>query len=230
MSETPAKPAKRRWYHNIADAYRITQASYPWMRWALIGIFVVVFGLFTLWGVLSGRWIFLPLTGLILATLGALTLLSLYTRKASYRQIEGQPGAAAAVMQQMRGWNTEQEPVAVNPRTGDMVFRSIGRGGVLLVAEGPAGRTKRLLEDERRKVARLFANVPIHTVNVGTGESQMRIDELEKYARKLPKKLTKNEITAVAARLHSLGGARLPIPKGVDPMRARPDRRGMRGR
>ncbi len=30
--------------------------------------------------------------------------------------------------------------------------------------------------------------------------------------------------------LNALGAVRLPVPKGVDPMRARPDRKGMRGR
>ena len=34
----------------------------------------------------------------------------------------------------------------------------------------------------------------------------------------------------VTKRLKSLGGAGLPVPKGIDPMRARPDRKGMRGR
>ena len=42
--------------------------------------------------------------------------------------------------------------------------------------------------------------------------------------------LTKLEADQVKKRLKALGGARLPIPKGVDPMRARPDRKAMRGR
>jgi len=42
--------------------------------------------------------------------------------------------------------------------------------------------------------------------------------------------LTKAEASAVNKRLKALGGARPPVPKGIDPMRARPDRKGMRGR
>jgi hypothetical protein len=36
-------------------------------------------------------------------------------------------------------------------------------------------------------------------------------------------------VQAVSKRLASLG-PRLPIPKGIDPTRIRPDRRAMRGR
>ena len=43
-------------------------------------------------------------------------------------------------------------------------------------------------------------------------------------------KLTKQEVAEVNKRLTALGGVKLPVPKGVDPMRARPDRKGMRGR
>ena len=42
--------------------------------------------------------------------------------------------------------------------------------------------------------------------------------------------ITKAEVSEVAKRLRALGAARLPIPKGVDPMRARPDRKAVKGR
>ena len=42
--------------------------------------------------------------------------------------------------------------------------------------------------------------------------------------------LTKDEMSVVNKRLKSLGGMRPPIPQGVDPMRARVDRKAMRGR
>ncbi|MGO2739556.1 MAG: DUF4191 domain-containing protein, partial [Cellulosimicrobium funkei] len=34
----------------------------------------------------------------------------------------------------------------------------------------------------------------------------------------------------VSKRLRALGVSRLPIPKGIDPTRARPDRKGLKGR
>jgi hypothetical protein len=42
--------------------------------------------------------------------------------------------------------------------------------------------------------------------------------------------LTKTEAAQVAARLKAIGGVRPPIPKGIDPMRMRPDRKGVKGR
>lgn len=221
---------KRRWYHNIADAYRVTSTHFPWMRWALPVIFVVILALFIWWGVASGHWIFYPIVGLLTAVMAALVVLSLWTRKASYLQIEGQPGASLAVMQQLRGWNTDDEPVGVNPRSGDMAFRSIGPGGVVILIEGPASRTARLARNEEKKVARAMKEVPVHVFHIGNGKDEVSLAQLEKRVRKLPRKLTKNEIVIVAKRLRAMGGVQQAIPKGIDPLRARPDRRGMRGR
>ena len=49
-------------------------------------------------------------------------------------------------------------------------------------------------------------------------------------AKLLPKSLNKQEVHVVDKRVSTLGSAKLPIPKGIDPTRARPDRRAMRGR
>ena len=60
-----------------------------------------------------------------------------------------------------------------------------------------------------------------------------RSDSAAKIARKVQRlkpKLTKAEKEEVERRLRALGGQQLPIPKGVDPMRVRPDRKAMRGR
>ena len=42
--------------------------------------------------------------------------------------------------------------------------------------------------------------------------------------------LTKAEVSVVNKRLKSLGGLRPPLPKGIDPTKARMDRKAMRGR
>lgn len=52
-------------------------------------------------------------------------------------------------------------PVAVNGKTQDAVYRAVGRGGVVLISEGPKTRTTRMLEEERRKVLRVLPNVPV---------------------------------------------------------------------
>ena len=143
------------------------------------------------------------------------------------------PGAAKAVLDQIgRGWYVEPEPVAFTKHQ-DLVWRLVGRPGVVLIAEGPGTRTRRMLAEEERKVHRLLSTVPIHTLQVGTDAGQVRLTELSKTLRGLPTKptsLTDSEITQVSKRLTSMAGRNLPVPRHIDPNKVRPDRRAMRGR
>lgn len=224
-------PKKRRWYHNVADAYRLVVKAKPAFRWMLWGTILGVLALFVVIGVLVGHPVYLGILGLLVAALAAMSLLAFQTRKTAYAQIEGQPGAAGAVLGEIRrGWSVEREPVAVNPRTQDLVYRVVGRPGVVLVSEGPGHRVARMLKDEERKVARVAQNTPVHHVQVGRDEGQVPLTRLERHLRRLPKKLTTAEVAEVAHRLRALPSTKMPIPKGIDPMRARPDRKGMRGR
>ena len=91
------------------------------------------------------------------------------------------------------------------------------------------GRPRQLLA-ERKRTARVISGAPITLIQVGDGEGQVTLRKLPREVQKLRGKLTKQEIAEVNKRLTALGGIKLPVPKGVDPMRARPDRKGMRGR
>ncbi|MBU4337678.1 MAG: DUF4191 domain-containing protein, partial [Actinobacteria bacterium] len=129
-----------------------------------------------------------------------------------------------------RGWAFAQEPVAVDPRTRDLVFRGVGRPGVLLIGEGPTNRVSRLLEAERKRTARVVGGAPIIVMQMGNDEGQIPLRKLTRAVQKLRPTLTKQEVAEVDKRLTALGGVRLPVPKGVDPMRVRPDHKGQRGR
>ena len=64
-------------------------------------------------------------------------------------------------------------------------------------------------------------------------DGPVRLIELTKRLRKLPTKpkyLTSAEITRVSQRLSTIGSNGLPIPKGMDPRKARINRRALRGR
>ena len=128
-----------------------------------------------------------------------------------------------------RGWILEEQPVAVNPRTQEAVFRAIGRPGIVLVTEGSPARARALADGERRRMNRIAPKVPVHVIQTGRGEGQVPLAKVATTAKKLPKELTKQEVAAVNKRLSALG-TRLPIPKGIDPYRARPDRKATRGR
>ena len=138
--------------------------------------------------------------------------------------------ALAALGTIRRGWEFGDEPVAVDPRTKDLVFRGVGRPGIVLIGEGPAGRVDKLLESERKRTTRVLPTVPIVVLQVGHGAGQVELRSLPRTVQRLKPALTKQEVAEVSKRMRALGATRLPVPKGVDPMRARPDHKGMRGR
>ncbi|GAA1739253.1 DUF4191 domain-containing protein [Isoptericola hypogeus] len=225
------KPKKQRWYHQVWAAYQMTRKQDPTVTWVLLGVFVGVLLLAFAVGLIFDAPVYALIVGLPFALLGAMFTLTRKAEKAAYTQIAGQPGAARAALGTVRGgWTFDDEPVAVNPRTQDFIFRGVGRPGVALVSEGPSHRVTRMLEDERRKVARVLPNVPITLIQCGDEEGQVPLPKIARKVQKLKRTLTRPEADQVSKRLKALGGARLPIPKGVDPMRARPDRKGLRGR
>lgn len=197
----------------------------------MLGILVGATGIGAAIGFAAGHPIYAGILGLLLGLMGATYFLTWRVRVISYARLDGQPGAAVAVLDQIkRGWNIEQEPVAFNPRAQEFVFRMTGRPGIVLISEGGSASVTRMLKEEERKAARVAPNVPIHLIQVGHGPGQVELSKLERAVRRLPKKLTAAEVAAVAKRLRSMGGLRAPVPKGIDPMRARPNRRAVRGR
>lgn len=242
-SDTSANPPKKqRWYHNLRDAYRIAKRTYPFIAWLvpLILVGLPVLGVALGWLVNSsiGYAIYWGVLGLLTGAVAAMAVLSIFARRAAFTQLEGMQGAVSAVLEQIRrGWSIESQPATVAPKTQDIVWRAVGAPGVVLISEGPAARVERLLEDEAKKVRRVAPNVPVHLLQSGRQEGQVPLAKLMRtmsgLTRQTPRKqrLTKAEIPAVAKRLRALQSKTgLPVPKGVDPFRARPDRKGMRGR
>ncbi|WP_149202888.1 DUF4191 domain-containing protein [Actinotalea subterranea] len=226
-----AKVKKTRWYHQVWQAYQMTRRVEPAVTWWILAAFVGTLALALLIGVLVNQVVYLLVVGIPFAAMAALFILARRTEKAAYRQIEGQPGASLSALRTIRrGWDFPEEPVAVDPRSQDLVFRGIGRAGIVLVAEGPGSRSAKLLDAERRKITRILPNVPVTLIQAGTGEGQVPLPKLARTVQKLKPTLTKQEVAEITKRLRALGGARLPVPKGIDPYRVRPDRKGMRGR
>ncbi|WP_324650980.1 DUF4191 domain-containing protein [Georgenia sp. H159] len=225
------KPKKKRWYHQLWEVFQMTREAQPSIVWWLLGAFVGILVVGLAIGFAVGHPVYVTLLSLPIALIVVMLLLSRRAERAAYSRIEGTPGAAGSALGTIRrGWNIEEQPVAIDPRHQDVVFRAVGRPGVVLIGEGPSHRVKRLLESERRKVARVAPNVTVHLVEVGREEGQTPLPKLVKKIQKLRPTLTKAEVAAVSKRLRALQSSRPPIPKGVDPLRARPDRKGMRGR
>ena len=225
------KVKKTRWYHQLWQAYQMTRKHDPAVTWWVLGAFVAVTVVALVVGTLLhqvGYWLFV---GAPFAALAAVFVLARRAEASAYKQIEGQPGASLSALRTIRrGWDFPEEPAAIDPRTQDVVFRGIGRAGIVLVGEGPSNRVPRLLEAERKKVARILPNVPITLIQAGKDDGQVPLRKLPRRVQKLKPTLTKQEVAEITKRLRALGGVKLPVPKGIDPYRARPDRKGMRGR
>ena len=218
----------------LKQMYRVFQMTRrydpPSVWWMAAGFGLPVILGAVLGFLLSGGAVF-PLllwivTGVMAGVLAFLIILGRKAEKAAYSQIEGQPGAVGAVLKSSlrRGWTASELPVAVSPKTQDAVYRAVGRGGVVLIAEGPKSRTARMLDEERRKVARILPNVAVHFLNVGPDEGSVPLHKIPSMLRRYKKSLNKAEIFAVNNRMSSLTKGSLPIPKGVDPFKARAPR------
>lgn len=156
--------------------------------------------------------------GLLFAGLGAMMAFNLRLQKAQYAAIEGHPGAAAAVLNIMRGQWFVTPAVAVNAKQ-DMVHRVVGRCGVVLVGEGSGQRVKGLLAKERKRLGRVVGDAPVTTIVVGERDGEVPLTRLQRHLTKLPRELKKAEVPKLERKLKPLDRG-VPIPKGIDPMAA----------
>ena len=160
-----------------------------------------------------------------------LTLLLTMTRRANtaiFKKYEDEPGRVSITVGTLtrRRWKGSNQPVAINARTKDMVFRIVGPAGVVLMAEGSKTSARALLEDERRKVQRLASGVTVHTFFTSQDGEGVPLAQLHKKVSKLKRTLNRAEINAVQNRLASIDSrSGLPIPKGIDPTKMRASRR-----
>ncbi len=170
-------------------------------------------------------WLFI---GIPFALLAGSIIFGRRAEAAAYRQIEGQPGAAISAMSLIRrGW-TSEAAVAVN-RQQDVVHRAVGRPGIVLIGEGQPTRVQHMLNNERRRHARIAAEVPITLVVIGNDEGQVRLRKLNNYLRRLPKTLTNAEVGDLKNRLRAMpsGAQAPPVPKGPLPKNVKMPRGGL---
>jgi Domain of unknown function (DUF4191) len=185
----------------------------------VFGSAVLVIVVFVLVGLLTGLAAFLIPVGVLLGALTAMILFGRFAQMAQYSAIDGQLGAAAAVLQSMRGDWTITPAVAGN-RTMDVVHRAVGRPGVILVGEGVPSRVAALIAAERKKTERVAHGVPIHDFQVGSGEGQIPVSKLQRKLTTLPRALRPPAVSDLNYRLKALAPT-MQMPKGPMPKGAR---------
>jgi hypothetical protein len=191
----------------------------------MIGAFVLIVAAAVAAGVFSGSTFtmvtLIPL-GVVLGALVAFIIFGRRAQKSVYTKAEGQTGAAAWALDNLRGkWRVTPGVAA----TGhfDAVHRVIGRPGVIFVGEGSAVRVKPLLAQETKRTARLVGDIPIYDVVVGNGEGEVPLSKLERHLTKLPANITVKQMDSLESRLAALGSRLGPaaMPKGPLPGNAK---------
>ena len=154
--------------------------------------------------------------GVLTALLAALIVFGRRSQTAQIAAIEGQPGAALAIVNSMRGMWFATPAVAVT-RKQDMVHRVVGPPGVVLVGEGSTARVKQLLKQEEVRLKRVSGDAPVRTVRVGQGQGAVELGDLRVHLMKYKRELKKAEIRELEKKLNALGSGKIPMPKGPIP-------------
>ena len=210
-----AEPEKQGQLAVLKDAFRLVRREKPIaLVWCGVTFVVLLVG-----GYFGGKGLGHPLyfgiLSIPLAILGAFFTFTRFANTAAFASIAGQTGAGASVLMSIRKGFTTTPAVNVN-RNQDMVHRTVGRSGIILVGEGsPAVR--QLVQDEKKKIERFVPGVPVLEVYVGEYEGAVKLRKLQKTIKKFPNKLSKAQLREVRNRLKGVGGMNMPIPKGPMP-------------
>jgi hypothetical protein len=215
------RQSRRESFAQMRQAFTLTRQNdaklVPYLVLAFVVVAVVLYLVLLL--LTSNIWI--PIVPAVLfGVLAALFLFSRRAQSSAYRQADGQPGAAAYVLGQLRGDWHKTDAVAATAQL-DAVHRLLGRPGVVLIGEGAPHRVKPLLAQEKKRVARLAGDAPIYDVVVGNGDGEISLGKLNTHLMKLPRNLSKEQVVALDRRLSALGAQRTPLPQGPMPAGAK---------
>jgi Domain of unknown function (DUF4191) len=212
----PATPGRIKQIRMVAGIIRKSNPrALPIVALAGIG----VLALFVIVGVFIHLLPLLIPLGIASGLMASMIIFGRYAQSAQYAAVEGQPGAAAAILQSMRGGWTITPAVSAN-RSLDVVHRAVGRPGVVLVGEGSPNRLGSLLAAEKKRIARVAYDVPIYDFQVGNEEGQIPIRQLQRKLTRLPRNLKGPAVADLNFRLKALPQS-LQAPKGPLPKTGR---------
>jgi hypothetical protein len=210
------KPPRGARIKQIRTAFKVTRAHDPKVLPLTLAAFFGPFLLLLAVGFVVGRPFIIGSLGFMIGMLVTAFVFGRRVQRTAYSQVEGQLGAAAAILNGMRGdWRVT--PAVGVTRDQDLLHRVLGRPGVVLVSEGARNRTRNLVLTERKRVSRVIGDTPVYDVHVGDGEGSVPLRQLEKHFTKLPRNIKPRTVNELDRRLKALGTAALPIPKGPLP-------------
>lgn len=187
----------------------------PLLIGAFVGSIVVVVGIGLLLNL--AIWFLLPI-GILLGILLGFIVFGRRVQTSVFAKADGQPGAAAWVLENMKGpWQVTNAVAGTTQM--DAVHRVTGRVGVVLIGEGAPHRVKPLLSQEKKRTGRVVGDVPVYEILVGNEEGQVKLKNLQRALLKLPRNIDQKTADSLEHRLQALG-ARTggpALPKGYVP-------------
>ena len=192
---------------------------WPLMIGAVVASAVVFFLVGMIWG---GQWWMLPV-GVLVGVMLAMLVFSRRVQNTVYAKADGQPGAAAWSLDQLRsGWRVTQAVAATTHF--DAVHRVVGRCGIVLVGEGEPHRLRPLMTQEKKKIARVVGDTPIYELVVGEQEDaspeQVPLRKLNARLSRYPVNIDRAKVDTLDSRLRALStktGVQNQMPKGPLP-------------
>jgi hypothetical protein len=222
-------PAEMGRFRQIAQAYKVTHEFDPQLPFLLLGAFLLPVVLGVVIGLLVGHVVYAVVMGVLVGVLLAMMLLVRRAKAATFKRYAGQTGSAEVALSMLpKQWVSS--PVIAATRQKDVVHRTLGPGGLVLIGEGETSRVRQLLSGEARKHERVAYGVTVTTLVMGDAANQVPLSKLADRIRKLPKILEPNQVTDLKQRLRAPDAVRpvIGMPKG--PMPTRTSRQATRGR
>ena len=252
MADKEEPKKKQSTIKQIIQIFKYTHAEDKALPWLCGCVFVAPIVVFVVLGIVFKWSVIAIMLGLLFATM----MLTNRADKVGYAKLEGRQGAAISVLGNINkaGFNFPQEPVWVDPKTKDAIWRGTGYNGIYLLGEGDYNRVKRAMDRQEQNIKGVTAgsDIPVYRIYVGQGKNQTSLKNLRKTVLKCKSyqptshknklmaaihsksrfMLTKTELNILNERLRTLQMKNgMGIPKGVDPMHPqRISRRAMRGR
>ncbi|ARO12324.1 DUF4191 domain-containing protein [Propionibacterium freudenreichii] len=218
----------------IRETYKLTAEHQPRIGWMLAGAVLgpVVVGVVV--GLLVGTMlIFWILLGLLAGLTVALFVLQRQAKKAAFARAADQAGGAQVALSLLDKKKWHYTMAIALDKQENCVHRAIGPGGLILIGEGKGKAATTMLRNEARRHRQVLYGVDVQTVMIGNGTDQVPLPKLYDYIKKLPKKLSAEQIEEIEYRLVALDSMRprVPLPKGPLPTSGnmRVSRRAMRG-
>ena len=159
MADKEEPKKKQNTIKQIIQIFKYTYSEDKTLPWLCGSVFVapvivfIVLGIVFKWSVIG--WITSMILAIMIGLLFATMMLTNRADKVGYAKLEGRPGAAISVLGNVSkaGFNFPQEPVWVDPKTKDAIWRGTGYNGIYLLGEGDYGRVTRAMDrpEHRRR-------------------------------------------------------------------------------